>query len=329
MKNVKKLLSIILSITMLLTLTVGLNLTAYAAESSGSCGDNATYKFDSTTGELTISGTGAITVGAFSTHQGLSNAIKLPGDIKSVVINNGITSIGGYAFWECSKITSIKIPNSVTSIGGRAFRDCSSLKSITLPPNLTNIDFSTFMWCSSLTSITIPDGVTSIDAQAFFDCSSLESIIIPKSVTDISWDAFNGCKSLQNVYYKGSSETWKAINIDRGNDYLTNATVHYNYKLANPLEAKGKKLTVKYSKLKKSNQTIAQKKAFSVKSAKGKVTYKKLSGNKKIVVSSTGKIKIKKGLKTGTYKIKVKVTAAGDTIYKSGNKTVTVTIIIK
>jgi hypothetical protein len=87
----------------------------------------------------------------------------------------------------------------------------------------------------------------------------------------------------------------------------------------------------KYSSLnlKKKNQVITIKKAFTVSKAQGKVTYKKAGGNAKIVINSAGKITVKKGLKKGTYKLKVKVTAAGNTTYKAGAKTVTVTIKVK
>ena len=100
-------------------------------------------------------------------------------------------------------------------------------------------------------------------------------------------------------------------------------------KKANTLTLKAKKPSVKYSKLKKKNQTIALKNAISVSKAKGTVTYTKSSGNKKITVSKAGKITVKKGLKKGTYKVKIIVTAAGNSSYKSGSKTVTVTIKVK
>ena len=100
-------------------------------------------------------------------------------------------------------------------------------------------------------------------------------------------------------------------------------------KYVNPIKASGKTATVKFKNLKKKNQTVSQKNAFSVSKAQGKVTYKKSSGNKSITVSSAGKITVKKGLKKGTYKIKIKVTAAGNNTYKKGTKTVTVTIKVK
>ena len=100
-------------------------------------------------------------------------------------------------------------------------------------------------------------------------------------------------------------------------------------KAANPMTAKGKTATVKYSAVKKKTQTIAAKNAFTVSKAQGKVSYKKSSGNKKITVSSAGKVTVKKGLKKGSYPVKVKVTAAGNASYKKGSKTVTVTVKIK
>ena len=100
-------------------------------------------------------------------------------------------------------------------------------------------------------------------------------------------------------------------------------------KAANTLKVKAKKPSVKYSKLKKKNQTIALKSWVTVSKAQGKVTYKKSSGNKKITVSKAGKITVKKGLKKGTYKVKIKVTAAGNANYNAKIKTVTVTIKVK
>ena len=101
-------------------------------------------------------------------------------------------------------------------------------------------------------------------------------------------------------------------------------------KKANTLTVKAKKPVVKYKNLKKKKQTIARKNAITVSKAKGKVTYKKASGNKKITVNKkTGKITVKKGLKKGTYKVKIKVTAAGNSTYKAKSKTFAVAIKVK
>ena len=98
---------------------------------------------------------------------------------------------------------------------------------------------------------------------------------------------------------------------------------------ANPVIAKGKTITVKASKAKERKQVFAAKKAFSVTKAQGKVTYKKISGNKKIAIARNGKVTVKKGAMKGTYKIKVKATAAGNANWKAKSRTVTLKVKIK
>ena len=119
--------------------------------------------------------------------------------IKSIIIPEGVTSIGYHAFEGCSSLTSITIPESVTSIKDNAFYGCSSLPSIVIPESVTSIGYYTFEGCSSLTSIKIPAGVTSIESSTFCGCSSLESIIIPAGVTSIGYYAFLGCSSLTSI----------------------------------------------------------------------------------------------------------------------------------
>lgn len=104
-------------------------------------------------------------------------------------------------------------------------------------------------------------------------------------------------------------------------------------KASNPVTMKAKTVNLKYSKVKKKKQTISAKKAFSVKNAKGAVTYKVTKkdskAKNKITVSSSGKVTVRKGLKKGTYKLKVKITAAGNNHYHSARKIVTLTVKIK
>ena len=119
--------------------------------------------------------------------------------LTSVTIPDSVTTIENCAFNGCSSLTSITIPDSVTSIGYCAFRDCSSLTSVTIPDSVTTIGDSTFFGCSSLTSVTIPNSVTSIGAYTFFDCSSLTNITIPDSVASIGEGAFKYCSNLTSV----------------------------------------------------------------------------------------------------------------------------------
>ncbi len=99
-----------------------------------------------------------------------------------LVIPNGVTSIGIYAFYYCTGLTSITIPDSVTSIGSSAFSGCTGLTSITIPDSVTSIGSYAFSGCSGLTSITIPDGVTSIGIYAFYYCDGLTSVTFENTV---------------------------------------------------------------------------------------------------------------------------------------------------
>ena len=101
-----------------------------------------------------------------------------------------VTSIGSYAFEDCTSLTSVVIPNSVTSIGGVAFYNCTSLTSVVIPNSVTSIEFSAFNKCRGLTSIEIPNSVTSIGSYAFLGCTSLTSVVIGSSVTSIGEDVF-------------------------------------------------------------------------------------------------------------------------------------------
>ena len=146
-------------------------------------------------GTLNISGTGAMK----DYDSDDSPATQKKDSVKKVVIEDDVTSIGDYAFWNCSNLTSITIPDSVTIIGNSAFYGCSSLTSLTIPNSVTSIGNSAFNACSSLTSLTIPNSVTSIEFAAFYACSSLTSLTIPNSVTSIGDSAFNACSSLTSL----------------------------------------------------------------------------------------------------------------------------------
>ena len=176
---------------------------------TGSCGDNLTWTVDTETGVLTISGTGDM-----NNYYGERYHLWYSFDkyIASVVISNGVTSIGNYAFYGCSSLTSVTIPNSVTSIGNSAFSGCSSLTSVTIPNSVTSIGGSAFYGCSSLTSVTIPNSVTSIGSSAFWRCSGLTSVTIPNSVTSISDDAFLYCDGLTSIVVENENPVYDSRN---------------------------------------------------------------------------------------------------------------------
>lgn len=212
---------------------------------SGECGadgDNLTWKLTED-GTLTISGEGKM--------KDYSNSSIAPWyskrtKILSVVIENGVVSIGDYAFYNCQKATSVTLPEKMTYIGKAAFGNCSKLADIEVPEGITCIESGTFFncvslenvvlpksltsiadeldvywggdeddWhvisafggCISLRNITIPEGVTYIGGYAFCKCTGLSDVQIPESVTQIGYSVFNGCSSLTSVIIPNSVES--------------------------------------------------------------------------------------------------------------------------
>ena len=177
--------------------------TYYGSSTSSTTSD--TYYIPSSLRSVTVTG-GNILRGAFNDCSSLT----------SVIVGNGVTSIGGWAFEDCTSLTSVTIGNSVTSIGDYAFERCTNIVSATMPAYAIydipqdsletvvitsgdSIGSSAFYNCDSLTSIAIPDSVTSIGGWAFYGCTSLTSITIPDSVTSIGGSAFRNCDSLTSV----------------------------------------------------------------------------------------------------------------------------------
>ena len=163
---------------------------------SGTCGDDLTWTLDDN-GTLTITGTGEMT--DWSDWSTYAPWYGQKDKIKSIIIGDGITTIGVRAFMNLSNLESVTIPDSVTVIGDRSFSLCSKLSSINLPDNLTLIDEYAFYECSSLTNIDIPDTVTTIGEEAFAHCTGLTSITIPNSVTTLEDQAFANCTGLTSA----------------------------------------------------------------------------------------------------------------------------------
>ncbi len=187
-----KIAAVLLLIMLGIVLFPGKKLNA-AEEKSGTCGDNVTWTLDDE-GTLTIAGTGAA-----KDYNRYVTPFNSKTEIKKVVINSGVTSIGSCLFYECSNLSEVSIPNSVTSIGNDAFDGCTSLTNITLPNSVTSIGRGAFANCTSLTNITIPNSITSISQSAFYGCKSLTNITLPNSVTSIGNSAFADCTSLTNI----------------------------------------------------------------------------------------------------------------------------------
>jgi len=134
----------------------------------------------------------------FAFYEGV-DAFRDCSSLTSIIIPEGVTSIGQGAFAGCSGLTWVVIPQGVTSIGERAFAGCSSLISVVIPWGITDIGKNAFSNCSTLASVVIPQGVTGIEDNTFFDCASLISTTIPPSVIGIGKNAFYNCSTLTSV----------------------------------------------------------------------------------------------------------------------------------
>lgn len=194
----KRLLSMILALSMMLTILPVNAITALAANDS--CGANLTYELTQNTDDpdtytLTIRGEGAMYDYSSSTVPWNAQKSK----ITSVVIGDEVTSIGDYAFEDCSALKKLDIPQSVTEIGSKAFRGCSALTSLALPQTVNRIGNTAFQGCSNLETINIPSGVKLIEKDTFHGCEKLKDVTIPAGVTFIGNNAFEACKTFRNI----------------------------------------------------------------------------------------------------------------------------------
>ena len=161
-------------------------------ESANICGDNLTWSIDN--GVLTISGTGDM--------YNYSCSYVAPwyhekDNITSIVIEDGVTSIGSYAFILLENVTSVSIPETVTSIGTCGFYGCSSVTSIEIPTGVTSIPFYGFAECTSLETVDL-NNVTSLGYGAFNGCESLVNIDL-SNITSMEGAEFGGCTSLKEA----------------------------------------------------------------------------------------------------------------------------------
>ena len=245
----KKILSIFLAFCLIFSL---LPMGAMADEAkSGTCGDNLTWTLDGD-GTLTISGTGKMDDYDDSDYKTAAPWIWDKYKIKSVVIEDGVTSIGseafyttdgypditkvtipssvesigGSAFARCTALTEISIANGVKSIGGSAFSSCRKLVSITLPDSVEKLGNYAFYGCEKLTSVALSRSMTEIGERTFAFCYDLQRVSIPKGVTKIIDNAFDYCKKIADIAYGGTKEAWEAT----GYEVPKNQTVrmHYN-----------------------------------------------------------------------------------------------------
>lgn len=148
--------------------------------------------------------------------------------ITNVTLPNKVKQVGNYAFSNCKALVSVVLPDSVTDLGERAFASCTALKNVTVGNSVTEIKSSTFMSCTALESVKLPETLKTIGQYAFSGCSMLTSFTLPYNIETIAQSAFQNCYNIADVYYLGSENDFDVITIETGNDYLLNATIHYN-----------------------------------------------------------------------------------------------------
>lgn len=191
-----------------------------AAATSGDFGENNCLHWEVSTGvlsgkTLTISGTGAMpdfdfpngNLAPWWNYEALGmltsfGSFKLEGELKKVVIKDGVTNVSNYALFFLPAATQITLPESVTSIGRYGIALCSKLNGISLPKAVTAIgDFG--LAGNSFTAVSLPDGLQTLGRGAFDACASLSGMTLPAAITAVPDKCFNDCTKLLTVDYKG------------------------------------------------------------------------------------------------------------------------------
>ena len=190
------------------------------AATSGDFGENNCLHWEVSTGvlsgkTLTISGTGAMpdfdfpngNLAPWWNYEALGmltsfGNFKLEGELKKVVIKDGVTNVSNYALFFLPAATQITLPESVTSIGRYGIALCSKLNGISLPRAVTAIgDFG--LAGNSFTAVSLPDGLQALGRGAFDACASLSGMTLPAAITAVPDKCFNDCTKLLTVDYKG------------------------------------------------------------------------------------------------------------------------------
>lgn len=164
---------------------------------SGTCGaqgDNLTWTLDDS-GSLIIDGTGEMANYSEATAPWYRNRLS----ITSVTIQNGVNSIGNYAFYYCDKLLSINIPKGILTIGNHSFDNCLMLEEVIIPESTIDIGGWAFRQCRNLKKVTLAEGVINVGTWSFYGCSNLSNVMIPSSVENIGSSAFLACRGLTEI----------------------------------------------------------------------------------------------------------------------------------
>ena len=153
------------------------------------CGDNVTLTIENDV--ATFSGTGPMYDYVYIWSIGEKSPLGGNSDLRKVIIEEGITTVGAHIFANCENLVYVSIPEGVTKIGQGAFVACRRLTSIILPKSLKKIDEGAFSNCNDITTIVIPEGVTEIGDWPFEFCYKLESITLPSTLKSVGRKLFD------------------------------------------------------------------------------------------------------------------------------------------
>lgn len=167
---------------------------AASLASTGKCGNNVTWSYNSSTKELVISGSGEM-----YDYESYDYTPFDEHDIETIVVKSGVTSIGDYAFSYCYDLVEFDFSGTVETTGDYAFKGCESLRNIIIEDGVIEIGDYAFYDCPEVLNVEISDTVRSIGECAFDECCSLESVRIGKNVEYIGYLAFCDCDSLLNI----------------------------------------------------------------------------------------------------------------------------------
>ncbi len=227
--KMRRLVSVLLSLCIVLGI-VSNSISATETVASGSCGDNLIWVLDSQ-GTLTIQGQGEMWDWAHITPPYSAAYSTAPwytycNDIKEVVIQEGVTSIGYCAFLYCTNLSVVKIPEGVTNIEMSAFEACRSLRAINIPSTVTYVSAGTFK-CTGLREIVLPRNLSFLGASAFYGCTDLQNVYFLGDAPQLGYfpeNTFAECSKDLTIYYVPSKSgwtgsAWKTYTLDTWEGY--------------------------------------------------------------------------------------------------------------
>ena len=236
-KTVKLLTLLCLSAVLLLSLASCGSSTPAASDANGTWG-SLTWNYTKDNKTLTVMGSGDMD--DFENSDSVSwKAVRA--SATTLVVEDGITSIGNYAFYDMSALTTVHLPNTVTDLGDFSFSFCSSLSDITIPESVTALGTGAFESCGALSSLYLHPSLESIGDSAFAFCYSLKSIMITAESASIGAEAFRNCRSLEQITLRSTiSDEMIAEDAFRGTD-LTFEDINRTEKLLG-----SSKITIRY-----------------------------------------------------------------------------------